>query len=327
MSAALAPVPVPPAARSGACRAVVDVGTNSVKLLVARVQGAEVVPLLERAEQTRLGRGFYEDHRLRPEAVRHTAQAVAGFVRRARELGATAIRVLATSAARDAVNAAELTDALAAATGLPVEVISGEVEAALAFRGVCTDARLAGRPLLVMDLGGGSTEFIVGRDGTMSWSRSFALGTVRLHEALRPGERPPASLLARCRLELAAFLRGEVAPCLVPALEAAGREGLQFIAVGGTAAILARVELGLSRYDRRAIEAAELSLATVRHATERLWSLPLAERRRISGLPAERADIILTGAAIFEAVMQAFGLPAVRPSLRGLRFAAVMDAA
>ncbi|HMO63626.1 MAG TPA: hypothetical protein PKE47_00085 [Verrucomicrobiota bacterium] len=153
------------------------------------------------------------------------------------------------------------------------------------------------------------------------------MGTVRLHESLQPGERPPASLLARCREELAGFLIHEVAPSLLPALEAAGREGLQFVAVGGTAAILARVELGLSRYDRRAIEAAELSLATVRHATERMWSLPLAERRHVSGLPAERADIILTGVAVFEAVMETFGLAAVRPNLRGLRFAAVMDPA
>ncbi|HMO63627.1 MAG TPA: diol dehydratase reactivase ATPase-like domain-containing protein [Verrucomicrobiota bacterium] len=196
MSAALAPAPAPPPAPPGVCRAVVDVGTNSVKLLVARVRGAEVIPVFERAEQTRLGRGFYEDHRLRPEAVRHTAQAVAGFVHRARELGASAIRVLATSAVRDAVNSAELTDALSAATGLPVEVISGEVEAAMAFRGVCTDPGLAGRPLLVMDLGGGSTEFIVGRDGAMSWSSSSA-ATARC-----PGRTAfrwaPCAFMSRC---------------------------------------------------------------------------------------------------------------------------------
>lgn len=327
MSAVATPAPAPSPAPPGVCRAVVDVGTNSVKLLVASVHGGEVTPLYERSEQTRLGRGFYDDHRLRPDAIRHTAQAVAGFVNRAREMGAANIRVIATSAVRDAVNAADLTGALTAATGLPVEVISGQVEAAMAFRGVCTDARLRGHPLLVMDLGGGSTEFIVGRDGAMSFSHSYRLGTVRLHESLQPGDQPQPALLARCRAELAAFLRDEVSPSLAPALDAAGREGLQFVAVGGTAAILARVELGLSRYDRRAIEAAELSLATVRHATERMWSLPLAERRRVSGLPAERADIILTGVAVFEAVMRAFGLATVRPSLRGLRFAAVMDAA
>jgi 3,4-dihydroxy 2-butanone 4-phosphate synthase/GTP cyclohydrolase II len=106
-----------------------------------------------------------------------------------------------------------------------------------------------------------------------------------------------------------------------------GREGMQFVAVGGTAAILARIELGLSRYDRRAIEAAALSLATVAYANERLWDMSLAERKHVSGLPAERADIILTGVAVFEAVMRAFRLAAVRPSLRGLRFAAVMDEA
>jgi exopolyphosphatase/guanosine-5'-triphosphate,3'-diphosphate pyrophosphatase len=306
---------------------VVDVGTNSVKLLVAEVRGAVVTPLYERSEQTRLGRGFYEDHRLRPDAIQHTAGATARFVARAREMRAERTRVIATSAARDAVNRDELLAALNAATGLPVEVISGEVEAAMAFRGVCSDARLAGHPLLVMDLGGGSTEFIVGCDGVISFSRSYPLGTVRLFERLRPGDQPGRELLARCRAELAGFLAQTVGPDLGPALAAAGREGMQFVAVGGTAAILARIELGLSRYDRRAIEAAALSLATVAYANERLWDMSLAERKHVSGLPAERADIILTGVAVFEAVMRAFRLAAVRPSLRGLRFAAVMDEA
>src|SRR5438876_5996302 len=99
-------------------RAVIDVGTNSVKLLVAEVSGRHVAPVVERSEQTRLGRGFYQTHRLQPAAITHTGQAVAGFAVQAHELGAVATRVIATSAARDAVNQAELITAIERESGL-----------------------------------------------------------------------------------------------------------------------------------------------------------------------------------------------------------------
>ena len=143
-------------------RAVIDIGTNSVKLLVAEVAGATVTPLLEQSEQTRLGRGFYETHRLQPEAIRQTAQAVAEFAGRAGKFSPVSTRVIATSAARDALNAAELIAAIKASAGLPVEIISGEQEADWAFLGVTSDPALAGQPLLILDVGGGSTEFILG---------------------------------------------------------------------------------------------------------------------------------------------------------------------
>src|SRR5262249_29970487 len=136
-------------------RAVIDVGTNSVKLLVADVQGREVHPVWEESAQTRLGRGFYQSHHLQPETVAQTAAAVAAFAAKAREMQAQVPRVIATSAARDALNAGELTGAIESAAGLPVEIISGEREAEWAFRGVTTDAELSGKPLLLLDVGGG----------------------------------------------------------------------------------------------------------------------------------------------------------------------------
>src|SRR5438045_632569 len=141
-------------------RAVIDVGTNSIKLLVADVAGQDVVPLLEDSKQTRLGRGFYETHRLQPEAISTTAKAVAKVAEAAREQRAASIRVVATSAARDAVNPGDLTSAIEKACGLKVEIISGEQEADWVFQGVTTDAALAQAPLLLLDVGGGSTEFI-----------------------------------------------------------------------------------------------------------------------------------------------------------------------
>ena len=324
-------------------RAVIDIGTNSVKLLVADVSTDAVEPVWEGSEQTRLGRGFYEDHRLRPDAIADTAKAVAEFVQTAREQGATSVRVIATSAARDAVNAGELLDAVRAASGQTVEVISGEQEADWAFQGVLTDGSLRSQPVLILDVGGGSTEFILGDAGRSVFRDSYKLGTVRLLESTRLSDPPTPDELAATRSQLRRFLDREVRPHLAPHLAASNLNrsaeqrsagavepsnaeqcsALQLVGTGGTTSILARLELQLPDYDRARIEGARFTAERLRWHVERLWSLPLAERRELSGLPPKRADVILFGAAIFEAVMESFGIATLRVSTRGLRFAAV----
>src|SRR5262249_30238141 len=141
----------------------IDVGTNSIKLLVADVAGRDVRPVCEESKQTRLGQGFYETHRLQAEPIANTARAVTDFSRKAKELKAVSVRVIATSAARDALNPQDLLSAIESAAGLKVEIISGEQEADWAFNGVTTDPALAKQPLLLLDVGGGSTEFILGQ--------------------------------------------------------------------------------------------------------------------------------------------------------------------
>lgn len=304
-------------------RAVIDIGTNSVKLLVADVTRDAVEPVWEGSEQTRLGRGFYDDHRLRPAAIADTAKAVAGFAETAREQGATQVRVIATSAARDAVNANELLDAVRVASGQTVEVISGEQEADWAFQGVLTDDSLLDRPLLILDVGGGSTEFILGDAGRSVFRDSYNLGTVRLLEAGHLSDPPTPVELSAIRVQLRSFLDREVRPQLAPHLQGIRRDALALVGTGGTTSILARLELQLPGYDRDRIEATQLNAERVRWHVERLWSLPLAERRHLPGLPPKRADVILFGAAIYEAVMEAFGISTLRVSTRGLRFAAV----
>lgn len=307
-------------------RAVIDIGTNSVKLLVADVNGTQVEPVHETAEQTRLGRGFYETHTLQPEAIAATAKVVAQFANEAREHGSATIRVFATSAAREANNPGELLLAVDAACGLRVEIISGEQEAEWAFRGVTTDPRLARSPLLLVDVGGGSTEFILGHGEHKHFRQSFPLGIVRLLEVLPHSDPPKALELAACRVWLAEFLSQKVAPQLELALARERSQGeLLFVATGGTASVLAGIETGLSKFDRRKIEDTRLSLARLHHWVEHLWALPLAERRGIVGLPPKRADVILTGAAICEAIMEQFRFPEMRITTRGLRFAAVME--
>ncbi|HKX62475.1 MAG TPA: hypothetical protein VJS65_11535, partial [Verrucomicrobiae bacterium] len=171
-------------------RAVIDVGTNSVKLLVGDVADGLVYPVEERSDQTRLGAGFYESHILQPVPIARTASAVAKFVAMARDQEAESIRVIATSAPRDAKNADELLDAVRRAAGLRMEIITGDQEAEWVFAGVTTDPRLHGRRLLILDVGGGSTEFIVGEQDRYSFRESFAVGSVRLLELLRPHDPP-----------------------------------------------------------------------------------------------------------------------------------------
>ena len=305
-------------------RAVIDVGTNSIKLLVADVSGREVRPVHEESRQTRLGKGFYETHRLQPEAVARTAEAVWEFGEIAREKNAASIRVIATSAARDAVNPTDLTVSIERASGLKTEIISGTHEAELTFLGVATDAELASQPLLLLDVGGGSTEFILGHGAKKSFAHSFPLGTVRLLEKFPHNDPPIRSEFVKCRDWLKHFLHGEVRPQLAPALAAVPGE-IQLIGTGGTTSILARIEKKLDRFDREKIERSVLSFEQIVAHRKNLWKLPLAERKEIPGLPKLRADVILTGVLIYEMVMEEFDFKQLRISTRGLRFAAVMD--
>jgi len=306
-------------------RAVIDVGTNSVKLLVAQVSGRRVDPLLEQSEQTRLGSGFYQTNRLQPAGIARTARAVAEFARKAAEWSAVSTRVIATSAARDALNQVELLAAIRAASGLAVEVISGTQEADWAFRGVVSTPVFAGQPLLIVDVGGGSTEFILGEGNHQRFGHSFRLGTVRLMERLPHSDPPTPDGWERCRATLTDFLEQQVRPVIDSELRTFSSRAVQLVGTGGTASVMARIELGLVSFDRDRIDALRLLREQVRRQRERLWSLPLIERKKIAGLPVDRADVILTGAAIYEVLMELFEFPDLRVSTRGLRFAAVLD--
>lgn len=307
-------------------RAVIDVGTNSVKLLVADVQRHSVIPIHEESEQTRLGRGFYETHRLQADAITDTANAVAQFAALAREKNSESLRLIATSAARDAQNQQELIAAVRRASGLTIEIISGQQEAEWAYQGVRSDPALAGRRLLILDIGGGSAEFIIGQNDHPEFSQSFPLGSVRLLEHLRPSDPPTPAELDQCRNYLRAFFAEHIHPIVAPVLEPR-RDETQLIGTGGAATILARMEYALEKYQRHKIEGARISRESVERWMQKLWSLPLAERRNIVGLPKKRADVILTGMAIYEAVLKEFSFAELNASTRGLRFAAVLQPA
>ena len=309
-------------------RAVIDVGTNSIKLLVADVSGRDVRPVHEESRQTRLGKGFYATHRLQPESVAHTAAVVWEFVQVAREKNAQAVRIVATSAARDAENPGDLTTAIERAADLKVEIISGEQEAEWVFRGVTSDPELTKQPLLLMDVGGGSTEFIVGHGTHKQFARSFPLGTVRLLEKFPHSDPPTHREFVACRDWVRDLLRDQVRAEMEPMIrrEAELQGGkMRLVGTGGTTSILARMEKKLDRFDRDRIESTLLSRDRILFHRKQLWSLPLAKRKEIVGLPRQRADVILTGVVIYEAVMEEFDFHELCVSTRGLRFAALMD--
>ena len=305
-------------------RAVIDIGTNSVKLLVGEVEASVVSPIWEESEQTRLGRGFYETHQLQAAAISHTADVVSRFAQHARDRGASNVHLIATSAARDAENREELVSAIRNVCGLTIEIISGEQEAEWAFQGVSSDPRFHGHQLMILDVGGGSTEIIVGEKGHHSFSQSFLLGSVRLLEKFTPTDPPSTNDLENCRKWLGDFFDHEVAPAIESRLHSQDRHEIRLVGTGGTTTILARLERRMNSFDRSRIEETSISREHVAQWMRRLWSTRLSERREIIGMPANRADIIPFGVAIYEAVMDHFGFSEVFVSTRGLRFGALL---
>ena len=299
-------------------RAIIDVGSNSVKLLIAEVADGVVTPIVHKGKQTRLGRGVFETGRLEPEAIADTARVVAAFAELAKGQGAASARVLATSAAREASNADELAAAVAAG-GLKLEIIDGQTEAELVLRGVRSLPDLAEGPLAIIDVGGGSTELLVADDTALRLQHSFPLGTVRWLEAFPVSETPTAAERTKLAQALDEFLDEHVTPKLggVPLPET-------LIGAGGTPVFLARILKERDDLSADEIESLRLSLPEVQSLTNRLWQMPLAARRELAGLPANRADVILFGAAIYEAVMMRCGFREFRPTLRGVRYGALL---
>lgn len=239
-------------------------------------------------------------------------------------MGTVNIRLIATSATRDAQNGNDLVKAIQDHANLRTEVISGEQEAEWVYRGVLSDPTLASHPLLILDVGGGSTEFIVTANGERKFSHSFQLGTVRLLERYLPADPPSADNLAACQRWLDELLEKSIKPMVQPHLPPLGNPATLLVGTGGAALILARIHLALPDFTREQMEGLSMTQQEITTIRERLWSLPLAERRKIIGLPPERADVMLMGALIYESVLKHFQISTLRVSTRGLRYAALV---
>ncbi len=303
-------------------KAVIDVGTNSVKLLVAEVAGETVVPLFETSRQTRLGRGLYQTHQLQTSAILDTADAVRGFLATAEKMNARDVRVVATSAARDAINVNEMVSAVHELSGANLEVISGGEEAELVYRGVRSGIDADGDAVMIVDVGGGSTEIIVGSGVHPTFHRSYQLGTVRLMERCRHSDPPTEAEFS----DVQDCLTTVIDEIISPDLKRAGvpSEELKLIGTGGTTTLLARMHKQMTGFDRDVIERTVLTKSDLTDWRVRLWAMTAAERSNIVGLPLEKADVIMMGVAIYERILEMVSCPEIRVSLRGLRFGALL---
>ena len=282
--------------------AAVDCGTNSTRLLVARARPDGSLETLERLMTvTRLGAGVGRSGRLDPAAVERTLDVL----RRYRDVldvhGAEAVRATATSAARDAANREALLAPAADILGAPVELLTGEEEGRLSFLGATADLDQADGPFLVFDIGGGSTEYVVGAteaEGVVT----VDVGCVRLTEAYLEHDPPTAVELSSAISVVQAHLE-DVARELPDAKAARTAIGL-----AGTVTTVAAVEIGLATYDRDRIHHFHLTRAAAEDVFRTLATEPLVDRIRNPGLERERADVIVGGCCVLVATMRFFDL-------------------
>jgi exopolyphosphatase / guanosine-5'-triphosphate,3'-diphosphate pyrophosphatase len=296
--------------------AAIDVGTNTVLLLVAERREGRLLAVLERAEITRLGRGVDATGRLDPLAIQDTVAVLGSYARAAHALGADLVACVATSAARDAANGAEFFEAARAAAGIVPEVISGDEEARLVYGSAHRDFG-GGGPLAVLDVGGGSTEFIVG-DGPEPRARtSLQVGAVRLTERHVRGDPPSAAEVGAVRAGAREALR--------PLAAMAPGAGARLVGVAGTVTTLSAVAQALPAYDAERVHGATLALDEIEALLSRLAGMTVVARAALPGMEPKRADVILAGGVVVAEAMRATGLDRLTVSDRGVRWGLLHD--
>jgi exopolyphosphatase/guanosine-5'-triphosphate,3'-diphosphate pyrophosphatase len=289
--------------------AVVDIGSNSTRLLIAEVQHGRVSAELERRTTvTRLGAGVDADGRLREDAIERVFATLEAYKAEIDRRHCDRGLAVLTSAVRDSANGVEFAAAVGERYGLEPHVLSGEEEARLTFLGATSERDPADRtPTLVFDIGGGSTEMVIGAGAEVSFHVSTQAGVVRQTERYLLRDPPAESE----RRELANDVRRILAEAVPPEW----REGVGHgIAVAGTATSLAAIAQDLEPYDPERVHGYVLTVRECERIMARLARLPLAERREVAGLHPDRAPTIIAGVLIFEAVLRLFGLARVEVS-------------
>jgi exopolyphosphatase / guanosine-5'-triphosphate,3'-diphosphate pyrophosphatase len=282
--------------------AVLDVGTNSILLLLAEVADGRIRPIRQELASPRLGRNIRQTGWIESESIQ---RAVDSINRMKADLSGVPIIGVGTQVFRIARNATETLDVLRRQTGIEIEVLSSTEEAEWSFRGALGGLREKGR-MTVVDIGGGSTEIVTGAPDGIDSARSYSIGAVTLteeafHDPLSIGDIEMAEMKIREALRDATWF-----------------ETAEWIAVGGTATTLAALELGLSRYDADRVHGVRLSKERIEHWIQRLAVLPLSLRRGMIPFDPERADIIIAGSLIIKEISRRLGDCIV--SDRGLRF-------
>jgi exopolyphosphatase/guanosine-5'-triphosphate,3'-diphosphate pyrophosphatase len=304
----------PPDGDAGAAErvrlAAVDVGTNSTRLLVADVAGERVVQ--EHARKmviTRLGKGVDRTRRFDPEALARTLEVLASYAELCGRLGVVAIRAVATSATRDAANRDEFLGGLRGLLGVDAEVLTGDQEAATSYAGATLDLPGEQRTL-VIDVGGGSTEFIIGNHQPEAM-RSLDIGCVRLFERHLSSDPPAPDEVAALREDARGQL-AEVSEALDP------RSAERVVGVAGTVTTVTALALGLEVYDPERIHRAAVDAERIHRTAERLVSMTIAERAALPVMAKGREDVIAAGALVLDEICRTFGFQQVIASERDI---------
>jgi exopolyphosphatase/guanosine-5'-triphosphate,3'-diphosphate pyrophosphatase len=292
--------------------AVFDLGSNSIKFVVADVSAGRVVILRERSIGTRLAEHLIDTCELRPEAIARTLTALKHLRAEAAALGVEHFRAVATSAVRDSRNRRVFLKAAREVLGFPVRLLSGAEEAETIFSGVTADPYWKGKDSFILDIGGGSAEWVQGRHERLEKKISLPLGAVRLRERFLhtyPVAPDTAALLVET-------VRGQIAHPLTHYSLGSRR----LIGTGGTLTCLVAIHKGLAKFDPRKIDHASLSRTEIRALMDRFTGLTLDELREMPGLPPKRADLIIPGTAVTLATMELLGAKRLNVSVRGLRY-------
>jgi exopolyphosphatase/guanosine-5'-triphosphate,3'-diphosphate pyrophosphatase len=281
--------------------AAIDCGTNSTRLLISEGSGAHRRTVDRRMAITRLGHGVAASGQLDGAAIARTTAVLEEYRAAIDAAGATAVRATATSAARDAANADVFFDAAARALGVRPELLSGQEEGELSFAGATAELDPSDGPFLVVDIGGGSTECMLGTD-RLEVVRSFDLGCVRTTEAHLEHDPPAPEELSNAIAEASDWFNDLLSE------EPAVRSARQVVGLAGTISTVAAVEIGLLEWDRDAIHHFRLTRAAAEDVFRTLATEALADRVHNPGLEAGRADVIVGGCCILVALMRTLDL-------------------
>lgn len=295
--------------------AAIDIGTNSVKLLVGRVAGRRVTPLLHRTLITRLGEGLQKSGAISDEAAGRTIAALSELQSIARERGAERLQAVGTLALRAATNGALFVDRVEKELGLKIRILTGEEEAKISFQGAVGASEA--EQVLGIEIGGGSTQIMVGTHATLHASWSLNMGAVVLTEEFLKSDPPAAEEMVAMSAAISRHLQNVVARV--------GRDG-ELVGTGGTvAAILTQLRKSEGG-DPREFHQTSVSFETISALSIHLSLKTTAERERI-GIEKGRADIIIAGAWILTAAMSHLGAASLRASAHGLRHGLLIDMA
>jgi exopolyphosphatase/guanosine-5'-triphosphate,3'-diphosphate pyrophosphatase len=279
--------------------AAIDCGTNSIRLLIADIAGGNFREIYRTMEIVRLGQGVDKNKAFHPDALDRTLKATALFAEEIARRGVERMRFCATSATRDASNRELFIDGVKALLGVAPEVISGEEEAALSFKGATKELRGVGAPYLVIDIGGGSTEFVFGSE-RVEFAKSQNIGCVRMSERHFSSIPPQAEEIAGAKADIDEAIKG--AAEIVPITEAK-----TLIAVAGTATTVAAAALGLSTYDRHSIHLSRISAEKTHHVSEMFLSLNRDEIAALGYMHPGRVDVIGAGSLVLSRIMALTG--------------------